>query len=256
MNSLRHYHRSQGRRRPCPAPARQRGAVLLLLVAVLGLGAASFLISMYHQPKGVLRQQALTQVALGQAREALLGYAMAHRRLPRPAISALDGRERPQPCTDAASCTGLLPWVTLGLTPGDGWNKLLRYSVSLDFANGNLDAPVEASKTVLDRFDDGSVFYRVGTDNCVVDDRCSPAVIFSSGRHLGVSVQGVVQSSAVRDNLDEQANEQALHDFMARAASDDVRSAGGSFSNMVSWIPLPQIRARIRATAAQTTLPR
>lgn len=249
MNIVHHRYRHQPR-------ARQRGAALLLLVAVLGLGAASFLMTIYHQPSGVLRQQARTQIALGQAREALLGYAVAHRRLPRPAISAVDGRESPQPCADEASCTGLLPWITLGLTPGDGWDKLLRYSVSLDFANGNLDTPVEASKTVIDRLDDGSMFYRVGSANCVQDDRCAPAVIFSSGRHLGVSVHGMVQASAVSDNLDEQANEQALHDFMARAASDDARSAGGSFSNMVSWVSLPQIRDRIRASSAQGSMPR
>ncbi|MET0321236.1 MAG: hypothetical protein ABW069_10995 [Duganella sp.] len=243
--------------RPPSAPlARQRGAALLLLVAVLGLGASSLLIGMFSRPRGELRQQALTRTALGDAREALIGYALAHRRLPRPALSAVDGHESPQPCADDAACTGLLPWTTLGLPPGDGWHKLLRYSVSPEFANGDLDGPAEATKTVLDRSDDGSVFYRVGSGNCRLDDRCAPAVIVSSGRHLGVSLAGIAQASAVQDNLDEQANEQAVRDFMARAASDDARSIGGSFSNVVAWVPLQQLRNRLRATAPNTNLPR
>ena len=239
-----------------PLLRRQRGAALLLLLVVLGLGASSFLISMFSQPKGDLRRQALTRTALGEAREALIGYAVVHRRLPRPAVSALDGRENAQPCAGDAGCTGWLPWTTLGLKPGDGWNKLLRYSVSPDFANGNLDTTVEATKTLLDRVDDGSIFYRVGSANCVADDRCAPAVIMSSGRHLGTSIDGIAQASAIDDNLDEQANQDAVRDFMARADTDDVRAIGGSFGNVIGWVPLRMLRDRIRATAPNTTLPR
>lgn len=242
--------RLQPGRRPRPAlPRRQRGAALLLLLVVLGLGASSLLMSMFSPPSNELRPQALTRDALGQAREALLGYAILHRRLPRPALSATDGRENPRPCASDADCTGFLPWITLGLVPGDGWNKLLRYSVSRDFANGRLDEPVEADKTVFDRSDDGTVFYRVGSANCRADDRCAPAVIYSSGKHLGVSVDGIPQLSGVQDNLDEQANEAAVREFMARAATGEPRSVGGSFSNVVSWVPLPLIRNRVRASA-------
>ena len=144
--------------------------------------------------------------------------------------------------------------MTLGLVKGDGWNKLLRYSVSPGFTGGPLDPQAEGTKTVLDRDDEGGMFYRVGSANCVLDDRCAPAVVFSSGKHLGVSVDGIVQAGAATDNLDEQANEEAVRDFMARAASADPRSVGGSFSNMVGWVPLPLIRNRLRATAPKATL--
>jgi hypothetical protein len=234
-----------------PALRRQRGAALLLLLVVMGLGASSLLMNLFSPPSGELRPQAITTGALAQAREALLGYAILHRRLPRPALSATDGRENPKPCPDDAACTGFLPWITLGLVPGDGWNKLLRYSVSREFANGNLDQPAEADKVVFDRDNDGSVYYRVGSANCRVDDRCAPAVIYSSGKHLGVSVDGIDQLSGVSDNLDEQANEAAVREFMARAATGDTRAIGGSFSNVVSWVTLPAIRNRIRSTAAK-----
>lgn len=232
---------------------KQRGAALLLLVAVLGIAASAALISIYSQPKGEQRQQAQTAIALGEAREALLGYAVQHRRLPRPSTT-LDGVESAQPCNDDASCTGLLPWRTLGLTAGDGWNKLLRYSVSPDFANGRLQP--EATKTVLDRDDNGELFYRAGTNNCVVDDRCAAAVILSSGRNLGISLAGVPQVSTVTDNDDEQINESATRDFLARAATSDARAAGGSFSNMVSWVPLALIRSRLERTKPTRDNPR
>ncbi len=236
-------------RRHASAPSRQRGAALLLLLLVLGLGAASVMVNIFAKPSSVLRQQARTSRALAEAREALLGYAILHRRLPRPAVSASDGNESLQPCTSEASCTGLLPWLTLGLTPGDGWNKLLRYSVTPAFANGSLDNPVEATKTVLDRRNDGTLLFRAGSANCFVDDRCPPAVIYSSGKHLGVSVDGLPQTSAITDNTDEQANEEAVKDFMARAATDDIASIGGSFSASTAWLPLAMLRTRIRASA-------
>lgn len=247
MNRSRH---SPVKRRR-PALRRQRGAALLLLLVVMGLGASSLLMNLFSPPSSELRPQALTRDALAQAREALLGYAVLHRRLPRPALSATDGRESATPCADDAACTGFLPWITLGLVPGDGWNKLLRYSVSRDFANGNLDQPAEADKTVFDRASDGSVFYRAGSANCRVDDRCPPAVVYSSGKHLGVSVDGIDQLGGVQDNLDEQANEVAVRQFMARAATGDTRAIGGSFSNVVGWVPLPLIRERIRSTAVK-----
>jgi hypothetical protein len=231
------------------APARQRGAALLLLLMVLGLGAASVMINIFAKPSSVLRQQARTARALAEAKEALLGYAILHRRLPRPAVSTLDGSESQQPCTSEESCTGLLPWITLGLTPGDGWNKLLRYSVTPAYANGTLDKPAEATKTVLDRGNDGTLLFRAGSANCFVDDRCPPAVIYSSGKHLGISVDGLPQTSAVTDNTDEQANEEAVKDFMARAATDDIASIGGSFSAATAWVPLAMLRARIRSSA-------
>jgi len=236
-----------------PGRQRQRGAVLLLLIMVMGLAASSLLVAAFNRPADTSRQQAQTRAAMAAAKDALIGYAVIHRRLPRPAISATDGHESTQPCADESACTGFLPWMTLGLAAGDGWGKLLRYSVSPDYANAPVDQRrPAATKTVLDRAPDGTWFYRAGTDNCYVDDRCSPAVILSSGRHLGVSVAGITQASDIRDNEDEQINEAATKDFIARTATDDPRALGGSFSNAVSWIPLTLIRNRIRATAPKT----
>ena len=84
-----------------PHPARrQRGAALLLLLLLLGLGAAALLMGAFGRPDPGPRERA-TLAALAGAREALLGYAARTGRLPRPAASALDGRE-----SAPASCPG------------------------------------------------------------------------------------------------------------------------------------------------------
>src|SRR5450830_65867 len=97
-----------------PAPrlrmhARQRGAALLLLVTVLALGAATLLMSGYSPQAMEQRQVDQTQRTLAQSRDALIGFALQHGRLPRPAISAQDGRESALPCTNDADCSGFLP---------------------------------------------------------------------------------------------------------------------------------------------------
>ena len=89
---------------------RQRGAALLLLVAVLGLGAASLLINAFSRNTAEAERQQRTLATLAQAREALLGFAATNGRLPRPAASALDGRERPVDCLADADILTAPQW--------------------------------------------------------------------------------------------------------------------------------------------------
>ena len=70
-----------------------------------------------------------TEAALGQALEALLGYAASHdNRLPCPDIDGDGTQDRPGPV--AAPCRGVegeLPRATLGVPGRDGWGRPLRY---------------------------------------------------------------------------------------------------------------------------------
>src|SRR5471032_1061152 len=113
--------------------ARQRGAALLLLLMLAGVGAATLLVSALSRSSLEARRQQLTVRRLGQASDALLGYASTYGRLPRPAVSATDGNEREQPCDTEDSCTGWLPWVALGIDGSDAWGKRLRYSVTPEY---------------------------------------------------------------------------------------------------------------------------
>src|SRR5450830_1303793 len=203
-----------------PAPrlrmhARQRGAALLLLVTVLALGAATLLMSGYSPQAMEQRRVDQTQQSLAQSRDALMGFALQHGRLPRPAVSAQDGRESNIVCASDADCSGFLPWVALVVEQADSWGHVLRYSVTPAFTQAPIKRnEVLASKTIQTRYTDGSLRYVYGDDLCG-RGACSPAVIFSTGKHnFGTSVQGVQQRKGNADNPDERSNDQATQHFI------------------------------------------
>lgn len=227
---------------------RQRGAALLLLVAVLGLGAASLLIGAFGRNTGEAARQQRTLATLAQARDALLGFAATHGRLPRPAASALDGRERPADCASDADCSGFLPWVALGVAGADAWGKLLRYSVTPEMARAPIVSfSAVANRVVLTRDGRGGLAYVAGQDQCDVSAQCLPVVLFSQGREgYGTAASGVPQRNTAHGNADEADNDRASRRFISRpAARDGV--PGGAFDDMLAWITLPALYQRMRA---------
>jgi len=89
-----------------------------------------------------IRRAQDTQRTLGDASEALIGFATTHDRLPCPAVDGATGVESPSGggavCT---ATTGFLPATTLGISPVDqngyaldAWNQRIRYAVTS--ANG------------------------------------------------------------------------------------------------------------------------
>jgi len=227
----------------------QQGAALLLLLAVAGVGAASLLVSALGGPRSDVARERQTLVAMGQAREALIGYALRYGRLPRPAVSATDGQESPLPCAAESSCTGFLPWVTLGINAQDGWGKLLRYSVSPDFTQSPIVvSEAVAGKRVLTRLDSGAPAYLAGQAQCSLLAQCVPAVLLSAGRYnLGTSPQGVAQSNGAQGNIDEIHNNSGANDFISRRASSDATRPGGEFDDLVTWVPLKLLYLRMSA---------
>lgn len=232
--------------------ARQRGAALLILVATLGLGASALLIKSFSNGRQAAIREQTTATSLAVAKEALLGYAIANGRLPRPAASATDGHEMSGPCGSENSCTGYLPWVTLGVAGSDSWGKLLRYSVSPAFTRAPVrPASAVADKKVLGRDAGGAVFFLVGQDGCDINSRCAPAVIFSNGKNnLGTSIQGMALANAGVNNQDEQRNAGATGEFFYRKRESDQTAPGGEFDDMLVWIPLQLLYRKMEAAGA------
>jgi len=228
---------------------RQRGAALLLLLAVLGLGAASLLIGAFGRNTGEAARQQRTLATLAQAREALLGFAATQGRLPRPAASALDGRERAGDCADDAQCSGFLPWVALGVEGNDAWGKLLRYSVTPAMARAPIVSfSAIADRVVLTRDGRGDFAFVAGQEQCDISAQCLPVVVFSQGKdHYGTAASGVPRINTARGNIDEASNESASRSFIARPASDNAALPGGAFDDILSWITLPTLYQRMRA---------
>lgn len=236
------------------AEGRQRGAALLIMVMLLGLGGAMVLMSALSGPAAE-RQRALRTVdALAQASEALVGFAAVHGRLPRPAISSTDGNETGQPCDTEESCTGYLPWVTLGVGGVDAWGHLLRYSVTPAYSKAPLlRISAIATKTVQTRDSHGLLYYQAGQDVCDAGAQCLPAVVLSHGKqNFGRDATGLAQPNQGQGNIDEQRNAASARQFISRVASADPAQAGGDFDDQLTTISLAILYKRMGAAG---TLP-
>ena len=222
------------------ASGRQAGAALLVLLLLMGVGAASLLVSALSHIDLEQRRSRLTLSRLAQARDALVGYAATNGRLPRPAISAVDGHESPQRCNSEDDCTGYLPWVTLGVDGSDAWGKLLRYSVTPVFTTAPLQRiSAIATKTVQTRYSNGQLAYTAGQDSCTLGAQCAPVVVLSHGKNnFGTSALGIPQINTAIGNADELLNAIGSVNFVGRPASDDPNAAGGQFDDLVSTVSL------------------
>lgn len=224
---------SAAERRRGAARRRQRGAVLLLMLLVMMLGASALLMSLAATPSRQREQRTLQ--AMADAREALIGFALRNGRLPRPATSA-DGDERSAECLNDTDCTGFLPWRSLGLAPGDGWDHLLRYSVTPAFARVPLDLD---SALPTKQVAGGAA------------QPPAPAVILSTGaRNYGVSLLGIPQANEAVSSAEEAANAVASVRFIRRPAGNDVLD-NQALDDLVDVVPLRQLRQRMAAVAVR-----
>jgi type II secretory pathway pseudopilin PulG len=178
-----------------------------------------------------------TQQQINEVREALIGFAVARGRLPRPAISATIGDESPAACGTDAACTGFIPWATLGITKTDAWNKLLRYSVTPAYADSAFSLNSIGSKKIQSRDSTGAIIYLVGSaSSCDSSSPCAPAVIYSPGKNnWGTTAEGIALPDESATNADEDHNQSNSKDFFWREQS--TGAPGGEFDDVVSWIP-------------------
>jgi len=130
----------------------QRGVVLLLFIfLLLGIGT-TIALSALNGAQGRLERERKTQIALAQARDALIAYAAANKtlpgRLPCPEETAaiglpLEGSAQSS-CSNSVPVIGRLPWRTLGLDRLlDGVGEALWYVRSPGFSTPpiNSDTP-------------------------------------------------------------------------------------------------------------------
>lgn len=185
-----------------------------------------------------------TAKQLSDTREALLGFAVTNKRLPRPAVSATDGTERAV-CVTEADCTGFIPWQVLGVPPTDAWGKLVRYSVSPSFSNGVVSLATVATKKIQSRDNLGAVVYIFGqTAPCnATSQPCAPAVVFSHGKsHYGTTADGTVLGGGTASSVDETSNDTGSTGatagtlYMTRTPTDNTAISGGEFDDLVIWI--------------------
>lgn len=199
-------------------------AVVLVIVALL---IAGMMLPLSAQQDIRARQE--TEKTLNDIREALIGFAIANARLPRPATSAADGTENPAACANDAACSGFIPWATLGVTKLDGWNKLIRYSVTPAYANGAITLTSVANRTVQTRDALGAIVPLAAQ---------VPAVVFSHGKERwGMTDSGVALPDGSATNVDEDANDTGPTNYFSRLPGTDTATIGGEFDDLIVWLP-------------------
>jgi prepilin-type N-terminal cleavage/methylation domain-containing protein len=216
-------------------PRRARGfslvemAVALLIVGLLlgGLLGSVGALEKRQRSTG-------TEAQLEEARDALVAFAVANRRLPCPADpgtpdtvagAGLENAPTAAGCTDGAS--GVLPWATLGLPAGDAWGRRFTYRVSAAFAR-------TAPAFDLASLGDNVVRNAAG----VVLASAVPAVIVSHGENArGSRGPGGAAAPAGAD-LREQENADGDAEFVLDAPTD-------TYDDHVSWVPTPVLAYRM-----------
>lgn len=211
-------------------------AIALLILGLLLGGGLSVMAG-----QAEMQRARDTQRLLDEAREALIGFAVANGRLPRPATSAVDGAENPAACGTEAACTGFIPWATLGIAKLDGFGKIIRYSVTPAFTTAPIALASTGTKAVQTRNDAGVLSYLAGQAVCNASNPCMPAVVFSHGKNrwgTGDAGNGLADGSAT--NVDEDSNNTggpAGTTFISRLAIENMAFPGGEFDDFVIWLP-------------------
>lgn len=228
----------------CRKPQRRAGGFSLIEMALVILVLALLMSSLLNPLNAQVQQRRVeeTQRMLDDTREAILGFAMANGRLPRPTQSAGSGEERSADCTTHEECTGFVPWAVLGTPRTDAWGKLIRYSVTPSLAQTGAVIALSSSGTKRIRTRDAS-----GAP--ILADGVA-AVLISHGAHgWGRTIDGTDVADGSTTNVDEDANAQqfgrATDPFYARTASDLASAPGGEFDDLVVWIPQPILLSRL-----------
>ena len=219
---------------------------LSVAIVVIALLLGSLLVPLSTQVDQ--RRYAETEKQLEHIREALIGFALANRYLPCPAVSAAIGNEdrTGNQCTDVGGNPkrdGFVPWVTLGVTPNDAWNNLIRYSVDPDFARSDPDFffTLGSSGDIRVRTRD-----QAGTPVDLTNVEI-PAVILSHGENGfgATSLAGVARASPGSWSGDEADNASNTTLFYFRTRTEVTTVTGGEFDDIVTWVSLNQLFARM-----------
>lgn len=173
--------------RPQQAKTRQRGAAMLVTLAIVVMGIAAALVGSLSTTALKNARQETTTVALAQAKEALIGYAITygdtysgevHGYLPCPDTSGSAEGSAAPPCgSNDVSRIGRLPWKTLGLPAlRDGDGECLWYAISGTYKNN--------PKTDLMNWDTRGLFEVLDASGTPVAQDVV-AVVFAPGPVLG-----------------------------------------------------------------------
>ena len=208
---------------------------MAVVLVILGLILSSSLLPLSAQMDH--HNTLETQKNLAEAREALLGFAMAHGYLPCPAKSASDGLEdrTGNTCTGGKR-VGHLPWAELVMAKLDGWGHLFRYSVTLAYADSGSKivlSPLTNRDITIESRDAAGNLQNLSTAGGI------PVAIVSMGKNgiWGYADDGSRVSDTSSTNTDEDSNGNGNGKvFMSRTPAENTTAPGGEFDDLVVWV--------------------
>jgi prepilin-type N-terminal cleavage/methylation domain-containing protein len=248
--------------------ARRAGFSLIemsLVLAIIGFVLGGMLLTLSAQVTQHNIDQ--TQARLRQARDALIGFAIASGRLPCPASSTSNGVESPSgggPCTNPYN--GFLPAVTLGFEPVnsngyavDGWGNPIRYAVAqtMTLCTGATSPPpftsaanlkangvsCQPSDLLICKSSSGISASSCGAaGNAVTNQDTIVAVVLSTGKDYATMTSG---------DTDEQVNLKTgsyggYPVFISHPPAPQG-ATGGEFDDQLEWLPVGLLYGRMTA---------
>lgn len=244
--------------RPCGFTLIEMAIVLLIVTLLLG-GLLMPLSAQVEQRKTIE-----TQKLLEDAKEALIGFALANGRLPCPAApNSADGLESFAPAGNSNNgiCSnffdGLLPAATLGITPVDNnglaldaWGlqqNRIRYAISnlsADAGASYVFTKVDGMKSATDGIDTGmsyigkkTLLYVCASGTGIAAADCGAAqeltnkaliVVYSVGKNAATGGTGI--DEAANPNPNSPNNDRV---FVSHPQS---ATAGNEFDDIVTWL--------------------
>ncbi|MDX1610181.1 MAG: type II secretion system protein [Halofilum sp. (in: g-proteobacteria)] len=216
-------------------------AIVLVIIGLLVGGGIAALNAVAQQTRRTEAERQLEHV-----REALYGFAMSEGRLPCPDTNDPPDGSEDLSGNDCDDNWGALPWSELQLGRRDPWGSLLLYRVDPDFADTNTSPAFALS-------DSGNLTVEDGEGNNIVTT--SPAVIVAfgpQGAQIWTDSGFTCPSAGTNDfSADESENCDDDNTFVAAefrppdAGTDPTNPGEGRFDDVLIWVPLPVLKARM-----------
>lgn len=234
----------------------RRGFTLIELVvalAVIGLLLGAIMTPLATQYR--VRTIKEAERNLNEVKQALIGYAMTHRRLPCPDTdSTPDGQENPIGGGTCTALEGFLPWNTLGVDASDVWGRLYIYRVSPEFTHQTVPGSPPAGSQ-LDLNDPGNinVVDRASDKTEINLTTSAAAVIVSLGGNGFGGTDTDFNSLAAPTGADEQENTDSDVKFVRRNYSIGAATCSDTvgatpfceYDDLVTWIPEPLLKSQL-----------
>lgn len=249
-----------------PFPEKARAFTLIevmVVIVILTLLASGIALPIAAQLE--LRRAAETRRLLADAREALLGFAATHGRLPCPASESSAGEESFAAGGDAANgnCSnfhdGLLPGAALGLAPldsqgfvRDAWGtsrNRIRYAVfGAGRDVGSVSNPLTRAQgmrfaTLPALGDEPHYLFICSTGSAANASGCGPAANQLTRRAAFVLVSlGANAAATPPAGSDEARNVSGTPVFVYH---EESAAAGNGFDDVVTWTPVTLVVSRM-----------